>query len=436
MSRRSSLGVTVLALVAFHSLSPIGLIASERAAITTKVLYRLIDPDEHLDAREVPSTLEKALEAGQIRAEEKIWPSIPVTIGELIELWQPDATKCSDKFFRREQDWLESSRGPLSSYITAARSKRLDFCFSHLDKQIEEEFESAPLSKSTREHFESFVEKDRLFRNNVYRLDQAIHKLRRLNDAAGNADQLDIGKGYMRTCEEVIERCSSIKRANYDTHPSLSSEYWPHVQFYDFCRPLVDFNFAHRIDSAVDGYSKVVEYFNDRQDQNQAQSMSGPNAETISIGTAKNDLEQERSLAAKAAVRYADDWAKGRRLEISRDEDGYIRTYELNPPSENSVLATRENGLDVLIRFCWRSLQRTEDFLWMYEHDLLGPKHGDIHKPTTERNLRFLKACEHLNKLENKEIIRRAGFSPPLATERRKPRKNLIAKLFSAAKPK
>jgi hypothetical protein len=429
MSRRSSLGVTVLALVAFHSLSPIGLVATEQAAI-----HRLNDRSEHLGASEVLSTLKNELEAGRIGEEEEIFPFIPATIGELIELWQPDATKCSDDFFRQVTRWIGSSYGSLNSYICEAREKRQNFCFSHLEQQIKEQIGSA-LKESTKERFESFVTKYLRIYDQFESSVWAIIKLRRVIESPENADKLDIGKEYLRACEDVIERCASIKpiRAKYLTTAFVTpTKIWPHVQFYDFCRHLIDFDFAQQIDSALDRYSNVVESFNDRLDQNQAQSMSGPNAETISIGTAKNDLEQEQSLA-EAAVRYADDWAKGRWIEISRDQDGYMRTRALSCPSKNSVPATRENGLNDLKETCV-GISSAQNFLWMQKNGLLRPAHGDTHEPTTERKLRFLKACEHLVKLKNKEIIEQARKI--LATEQRKPRKNLIAKLLGADQPK
>jgi hypothetical protein len=309
MSRRSSLGVTVLALVAFHSLSPIGLIASERAAITTKVLYRLIDPDEHLDAREVPSTLERELEAGRIRAEERIWPYIHVTIGELIELWQPDATKCSDDFFRQVERWYRSSFGSLNSYIHEARQRRQYFCFSHLEPQIKDKCGSA-VSESTREHFESF-EKHQSIHDNFDNPERATSKLRKIIESSGNADQLAIAKGYLRACEDVIERCASIKpiRAKYLTTAFVTpTKIWPHVQFYDFCRQLFKFDFSHKVDGNVEDLTKVTEYFDEIQEQNRAQSLTEPNPETMSSENAESDREQEQSSAAEAAVRKEADW--------------------------------------------------------------------------------------------------------------------------------
>jgi hypothetical protein len=391
-SWRSSLGVTVLALV---ELSLIGPIASERA-------LELDNPDE--DQWGVLSRLKKQLAERQIRAEQKVWPGrSDFTYGELIDAWQPDATKCDDEFFKQ----LDSSRVPtlveesLANYVWAAEVRRRDFCFSHLEQQIEEKCGSAS-SASTRKHFESFVKEDDTF-SEFDHPNMAIRRLRYLMGAPENADQLEIAKGYVRACEDVVERCASIKpiRANYPTYTSESSSYWPHVKFYDFCRHLVDFDFAHQIDRTVELDSKLAEHFDGRQDQNHDQSLSGPDAATMSIGTAESDLEQEQSFAAEAAVRYAADWAKEREVPI------YTEADQAHP--EKYVPANLELGLDELKSACWVSLFRARNLLWMQRNGLLGFTHGDIHKPTTERKLRFLKACEHLEELENEEIIEKAG---------------------------
>jgi hypothetical protein len=424
MSRRSSLGVTVLALVALHSLSLIGLVALELAAID-----RLDNRSEHLDALEVLSTLEKELEAGRIRAEEKIFNETEAfTFGELIELWQPDATRCSEDFFMQVQHKLYFVHGSLFSYVNVALQRRQDFCFSLLGQQIEEKCGSA-LSESTRRHFESF--KKHLDIGDIFKYpNEAINKLRQIIESPENANQFDIAKGYLRACEDVIERCASIKpiRANYLRSAfTPSTNHWPHVRFYDFCRQLFDFDFADQIDMAVKDSASEIKYFAERQDRNQAQSLRGPNAATMSTETAESDLEHEQSLA-EAAVRYAADWAKGQWIKARRDEDGSMCTYALSFPSENSVPATVEDGLDNLRRTCSTKLSLVRNFLWMHKHDLLGPAHGDIHKPTTERKLRFLKACEHLVKLRNEKIIEKGG--------QRKLDKKRAAKLFGLSRPK
>jgi hypothetical protein len=178
---------------------------------------------------------------------------------------------------------------------------------------------------------------------------------------------LDAAKRYLRTREDVIEQYASVKpiRANYLASESVApTKNCPHVKFYDFCRPLVDIDFAHQIDSAVDGYSKVVEYFNDRQDQNQAQSLSGPNAETMSIGTAKNDLEQEQSFAAEAAVPYA---------AIGGKCKGRPRSHcLLNSSLENGLVIVKKNKYMIPFRMA-------HDFLRMQRPLPTGTKH----KPKT-----------------------------------------------------
>jgi hypothetical protein len=367
MSSRSSLGV-VLVLVALHSLSPIGLIASEPAETTEEVIHRLNDPSE------------------------------------LIELRQPYASGCSDDFFR--QVWLRFAQSDYK-YMNVALKRRQDFCFSHLEQQIEEKCGSA-LSESTREHFESF--KKHLGIYDIFNCPtQAIVKLRLIIESPENANQFDIAKGYSRACEDVIERCASIKpiRANY-LRSASTTNHWPHVKFYDFCRQLVDFDFADEIEWAVKYSASEIKYFAERQDRNQAHSLRGPNAATMSTETAESDLEQEQSFA-EAAVRFAADWAKRHWIQTGTDKDGYKYTVVTRYHFKELPSVTLEHGLDELKRTCSNSLAKAHDFLWMQKHDLLGPAHGDIHKLTTERNLRFLKACEHLVKLRNEEIIEKGG---------------------------
>jgi hypothetical protein len=385
MSRKSTLGLAVLALVALHSSSFIELAASGPSK-PSEDIGRLFDRNIHLDASKVLSILEN--EAERAGREQKIrdgyYSEMAPTLGDLIGLWQHNETQCTDESFKPARRLrAHAYDDSLQNYIEEATKRWEDYCFSHLDQQIRAGLGS--LSELTRDYFKWFAGQDRAETLDYWMPNMAFGKLRTVVGSLEDTDdgQLEAAKGYLDACKEMIGQLDGIKsiRSNYQwMNIGKLEKYYPHIRFYDFCRLLVDFDFSKEVDRNFWGvdmndFMKILE-----------------NLAKMPAETAKSGHEQdERSLAVAAAAQFV--------KEVSNDH------YRWGP----GILDTPPKILDWLMERCSVFLNSVHNLLWAYEHDLLGLEHGGNLSPSTEKNLRCLKACKQLEELPKKKILDSVG---------------------------
>jgi hypothetical protein len=367
--------------------------------------------------------------AGMMTGEKTLKTMEPSFSSEMYKLFREGDTRCSGKFFELVKDWrdlvIESScqvRKSLASGISDAIERWRETCYTHLEKKIQSELDAT--SKSTREHFELFVEQDRrectpegqpysecqLCDKSIY----VVGKLRRLIGSAKDSDvaELRAAERFVSACKELAAS-DSIKRTNYEEWTPLSTEpYFAHIRFYDFCRRLLDLDLSvQNIDNREDR-TAFARRFSEKLDKIQAQSPSSVNPEGLLSETAKSGRERERSVA-----------------------EAVLRVAGLNPNrilQDDDMKYTLKGTLNRLRLECSRVLDQVDNLAWMHQHmyDLLGRKREDKGAPYAEQNLRYSDACKQLGELKDEEIIKatdRQEETPLPVIEKRKPNK-LFAK--------
>jgi hypothetical protein len=365
MAWRSSLVASVLlALVALHSSALVGLASPETTAAadgqeqSTDPTFRMAralgvqEGSTDLDARIKAELFEQATKRGNIKA--------GIDLINLFSLIQPNKAHCSnERFIEKAQNLIH--RPAFDRHIQEIITTQATLCADELAKQFQRGLES--LSKSTREHFESFVKQGNgPFYPGRFQLIAEVRRI--IGSPKGTEDnQSTIRRGYLHACKEATDEYGDLMRTLkiYKPYAFGVEAYVPLSRFSTFCQTLIKLDLSKELDQA---FTNLIEDF--------AITFEHLRAERTSI--ANSDAQQERS-AAKASIQAAE---------------------RANP---NSVVSE----LSKLKWTCSYAIKLADNILWM-----LKIKDDGKLEPSVEQKLRYLKACEQLEKLGEDEIFQKA----------------------------
>jgi hypothetical protein len=379
MYSKSSLGTTVLALVALHSLSLVGVPSSATSA-TSDGQEQPVDPNGRLEFEELLSRLEM-FAAGQTTGADGATVEEPDWLGKLDSL-QYGKAGCSETSVGRAQTLLAQLKSePYDDRIRLAITRQLAVCTDTLAEQIENEM--GRLSESTLKLYRSFAEQDQ-DGNFPSTQNATIAKLRRLasspNESNDDVSQSELGKAYVRACQEAVDHYTWTFRISPEVdsfYPRPEARHY--FRFIRFCRKLVSLDPGRAVLEGLDFSSSLEKALKEFAVPAKFPYYGMHGYQWATYTRACNEL----------IIVFA------RALSNST---GCFR---------NKIMCKIIENWEPAKQRCSDALELADNFLWMHKHDLLGLSETKKLKPSAVENLKFLEACEELANPEHDKTVKK-----------------------------